>query len=306
MALHESFLRHRRYLYLKAAAGLCVVTAALYLWHDPLDGPNGGTWLGYTLGTVGALMIVWLAWLGVRKRQFASNLGTVKGWVSAHVYLGLALLVVATLHTGFQFGANLHTLAYLLMVLVIASGVFGVVVYGRYPRLITDHRAQATREAWMEEVLDLNERAIQLADQISPDVHRFVLRSAERVRLGGSWREQLFGVRGDAAVAEMNALTEILRKKLGASQNERAAAADAEQVIVLTDSRIMMSERDPALERLKQLLELLTRRNDLAERINRDVQMHARLQIWLYLHVPLTAALLAALFAHIVTVFLYR
>jgi len=304
--VHESFLRHERWRYLKAAAALCFVAIALYLWHDPLDGPNGGTWLGYALGTLGALMIVWLAWLGVRKRRYASNLGTVKGWVSAHVYFGLALLVIATLHTGFQFGLNLHTLAYALMVLVIASGVWGIVVYTRYPRLITDHHAQATRAAWLEDVLDLNERAIQLADQISPDVHRFVLRGAERVHFGGNWREQMFGPGGDAGAGEMSALTEILRKKLGATVAERAAVADAEQVILLTEDRIMMSERDPAIERLKQLLELLTRRNDLAARVNQDVQMHARLQIWLYLHVPLTAALLAALIAHIVAVFLYR
>jgi hypothetical protein len=301
--MHESFLRHRRWRDLKGAAGLCAVSIALYLWHDPLDGPNGGTWLGYTLGTPGTLMIVGLAWLGMRKRQYASGLGTVKGWVSAHVYFGLALLVVATLHTGFQFGANLHTLAYVLMVLVIASGVVGIVVYARYPRLITDHRAQATREGWLEEVLDLNERAIQLADQISPDVHRFVLRSVERLRLGGSWREQLAGAGATPGTTEISALTEILRKKLGAAGSEND---DTEQVIVLTESRIVMGQRDPAIERLKQLLELLVRRNELTSRVNRDVEMHARMQVWLYLHVPLTAALLAALFVHIVTVFLYR
>jgi hypothetical protein len=305
--VHESFFRHERWRYLKGAAALCVLALALYFWHDPLDGPNGGTWLGYTLGTLGALMIVWLAWLGVRKRQYASNLGSVRGWVSAHVYFGLALLLVATLHTGFQFGWNLHTLAYALMVLVIASGVVGILVYARYPRLITDHRAQATREAWLGDVLDLNERAIQLADRISPDVHRFVLRGAEQVPLGGTWREQLFGGgRGDGGAAEMRALTEILRKKLTATGAERAAESETEQVILLTEEKIMLSERDPALERLKQLLELLTRRNDLAARVNQDVRMHARLQIWLYLHVPLTGALLAALTAHIVAVFLYR
>lgn len=302
--MHESFLRHRRWRDLKGAAALCAVSIALYLWHDPLDGPNGGTWLGYALGTVGALMIVGLAWLGMRKRQYASGVGTVRGWVSAHVYFGLALLVVATLHTGFQFGLNLHTLSYALMVLVIASGVVGIVVYSRYPRLITDHRAQATREGWLEEVLDLNERAIQLADQISPDVHRFVLRSVERLRLGGSWREQLAGAGSDPGTTEISALTEILRKKLAAAGSD--SSAETEQVIVLTESRILMGQRDPAVERLKQLLELLIRRNELTARVNRDVEMHARMQAWLYLHVPLTAALLAALLAHIVTVFLYR
>ena len=302
--MHESFLRHERYRYLKVAGAACMVALVLYAWHDPLDGPNGGTWLGYTLGTIAALLIVWLAWLGVRKRRYATGTGTVKGWLSAHVYLGLALLLIATLHTGFQFGPNVHTLAYLLMALVIASGVWGVVAYQRYPRLITENRAQATRQGWLGEALDLNDRAIRLADQIGPDVHRFVLRSAERMRLGGSWREQLFGHRGAESAPEVGALAEILRKKLGASSLERSD--ETEGLILLSTQQIMIGERDPNIERLKQLLELLTRRNELAARINRDIQAHARMQAWLYLHVPLTGALLAALLAHIVTVFLYR
>lgn len=302
--MHESYLRHGRWRWLKVAGAVSLVALALYAWHDPLDGPNGGTWLGYALGTAGALLIVWLAWLGVRKRRYGRGRGTVKGWVSAHVYLGLALLLVATLHTGFQFGWNIHTLAFALMTLVIASGVYGVVAYSRFPRLITENRAQATREGWLEEVLDLNDRAIRLADQIGPDVHRFVLRSAERLRLGGSWREQLFGRRDGASAPEVTAIAEILRKKLGASALERSP--EAEGVIMLSTQQIMVGERDPRIERLKQLLELLMRRNELAARINRDVQAHARMQAWLYLHVPLTGALLAALAAHIVTVFLYR
>lgn len=297
--MHESYLRHRRWRYLKLAGALCALALVLYLWHDPIDGPNGGTWLGYGLGTLGAAMIVALAWLGVRKRRYGGS-GSVKGWVSAHVYFGLALIVVGTLHTGFQFGANIHTLAYGLMLGVIASGVYGVIAYARYPRLITENRAQATREAWLEEVLDLNDRAIKLGDDISPDVHRFVLRSAERLRIGGPWRMQLFGA-AHAGAPEVIAIAEILRKRLAAIER-----AEAEDVIVLTESRIMMSEHDPGVDRLKQLLELLIRRNELAARINRDVQAHARMQAWLYLHVPLTAALLAALLAHVVTVFLYR
>lgn len=297
--MHESFLRHRRWRFLKAAAALCVAVIALYAWHDPLDGPDGGTWLGYGLGTLGAVMIVALAWLGVRKRRYGGR-GTVKGWVSAHVYFGLALLVVATLHTGFQFGLNVHTLAYALMVLVIASGVYGVVAYMRYPRVITENRAEATRQAWLEEVLDLNDRAITLGDKVGPDVHRFVLRSADRLRIGGGWRAQLFGP-AEAGAPEVVAIAEILRKRLAASER-----IGAEDVIVMTETRIMMSEHDPSIDRLKQLLELLVRRNELAARINRDVQAHARMQAWLYLHVPLTTALLAALFVHVVTVFLYR
>lgn len=302
--LHESFLRHREWFYLKAAAALCAAALALYAWHDPLDGPNGGTWLGYALGTVGAALVVWLAWLGVRKRRYGTGVGTVKGWLSAHVYLGLALLLIATLHTGFQFGLNLHTIAYGLMVLVIASGAYGLVAYARYPRIITENRAQATREAWLDEILELNERAIPLADSITPDLHRTVLHSAEQLSIGGGWRDQLLGPRADARREEMDKVGDLLRRKLGATAGERATGV--EEMIFLSTTAIVTADRDPELERLKQLLELLTRRNELVDRLNRDVQAHARLQVWLYLHVPLTAALLAALAAHIVAVFLYR
>jgi hypothetical protein len=301
--MHESFLRHRRWLFLKIASALSVAAIAVYVWDDPPHGANGGTWLGYTLGTMGAILIVWLSWLGVRKRQYRSRMGTVKSWVSAHVYLGLALFVIATLHTGFQFGWNVHTLAYVLMVLVIASGVYGVLVYARYPSLITDNRAQSTREAWLGDILELNDQAIKLADTIDPAVHRAVVRAADRLRVGGGVRQQLWGGLAPAQGEDLGVAGELLRKKMTASMAERSAGA--EQMIFFDESRIVMGERDPEAERLKQLLELLTRRNELAARINRDIQTHARMQIWLYLHVPLTAGLLAALLAHVVSVFLY-
>ena len=79
---------------------------------------NGGSWYGYLLGTIGALLILWLTLLGVRKRAMTRRRWSLKAWTSAHVYLGLSLIVIGTLHTGFQFGWNVHTLAYALMMLV--------------------------------------------------------------------------------------------------------------------------------------------------------------------------------------------
>ena len=55
------------------------------------------------------------------------------GWLSAHVYLGVVLVVVATLHASFQAGWNVHTLAYVLMLFVVLSGIYGVIMYARVP-----------------------------------------------------------------------------------------------------------------------------------------------------------------------------
>ena len=93
--MHESVLafRKRRYFWIALlATGLAILA---YWIDDPQEPANGGTVLGYTLGTIGALLIVWLTWFGVRKRRYESTLGTVQGWLSAHVYLGIALLVTA-------------------------------------------------------------------------------------------------------------------------------------------------------------------------------------------------------------------
>ncbi|MGH8457508.1 MAG: hypothetical protein ACRETE_11015, partial [Stenotrophobium sp.] len=185
-------MRYRDYFYLKLALLLCALCIAAYAWDHPLGGPNGGTGLGYALGTAGALLIVWLMWLGVRKRRYSAAIGTLQAWLSAHVYLGLALIVVATLHAAFEFGWNIHTLAYALMCAVILSGLYGIAAYARYPELITRNRAQATRERWLEEIAELNDQALKLADQLGPEVHRVVLRSAGRMRIGGSVFQQLF------------------------------------------------------------------------------------------------------------------
>jgi hypothetical protein len=56
---------------------------------------------------------------------------------------------------------------------------------------------------------------------------------------------------------------------------------------------------------LENVINLLERKGEALARIRRHLQLKALLEIWLYLHVPMTFALLAALTAHIVSVFFY-
>ena len=63
---HYSILEYARFRWFKAAIVLSVLAAAAYLWHEPPLKPYGGTWLGYGLGSLGAALILWLLWYGVR------------------------------------------------------------------------------------------------------------------------------------------------------------------------------------------------------------------------------------------------
>lgn len=275
--MHESILVYRRFRFLKWALLLMLVAVVAYAVDQPLGAPNGGTWLGYTLGTIGALMIVWLTWFGVRKRRY--NLGPTKleAWLSAHVYLGLALIIVATLHTGFQFGWNVHTLAYTLMMLVIISGIFGVYAYMRYPALMTENRRGQTLTELLAQIADIDAECRQAALGLGDEVSSAVLNAAQNTVIGGGMRRQLSGHDPSCATTAARLTVQGLA--------EGAEAGQAEST--------------------RRLISLLLRKEELLRRARRDVQFKALMDIWLYLHVPLTIGLIASLVAHIVSVFFY-
>ncbi|MEO8012274.1 MAG: hypothetical protein ABI650_11565 [Dokdonella sp.] len=301
--MHDSILTHAKSLYLWVAIALCVFSLGLYVWHDPGIAPNGGTWLGYTLGTLSALLIVWLMLFGIRKRSYSTTLGSTRGWLSAHIYLGTALILIALLHSGFQFGWNLHTFALVLMLLVIFSGFFGVYAYLRYPALMTRNRENATRDAMLEEIGDIDQNALALADGIAPEIHAVVLRSIENTRLGGGVWTQLRARDGsDIAIAKIRA---ALQQRSNTQIGAKLAPLRAGQTIVAMVDFLAGHADDKQSEAMRRLIDMLTRKRSLASRVARDIQYQAIMEIWLYLHVPLSVTLLAALIGHIVSVFFY-
>lgn len=277
-AVHESLLVYRKFRYLKASGMLVTVVVGFYLVHDPEGVPNGGTWLGYTLGVIGVLLMIWLMAYGIRRRRYHSTLGTVAGWLSAHVYLGLALIVIATLHTGFQFGWNVHTLAYALMLGVIGSGLFGVYAYRRYPAMMTKNRRGKTLPAILVEIAEIDRECREIGMSLEDDIARAIHHSCEFTRVGGSAWRQLLGSDPGCATA---AAYQLLESRAGIS-----ATADVQAV--------------------RRLLTLLGKKLDLLRRARRDVQFKALMDIWLYLHVPLAFALIAALAAHVTSVLFYH
>ncbi|MBK8323166.1 MAG: hypothetical protein IPL06_10600 [Betaproteobacteria bacterium] len=274
---HQSILEYAHFRWLKGALLLSVACAAVYIWHDPPLKPYGGTWLGYTLGTIGALLILWLVWFGVRKRRYATRVGTAQGWLSAHVYLGTALLVVATLHTGFELGWNVHTLAYVLMCLVVFSGFYGVYIYATVPHLMTANRGEDTLDGMLMRVADLDkeirEKALSLPDQILKVVNS----SLDGTRIGGSFLRVYSG--RDPSCPTAKAVREL--PEIGKRLSGDIAKLNHE------------------------VYTLLLQKNEILLRARRDIRYKARLDLWLYFHVPLSIALLASLSVHVVSVFLY-
>ena len=278
---HEGFLTHRNGRWLKISALLAAALIALYIFV-PLPAQHfGSSWLGYTLGVIGALLILWLTMLGVRKRAITPGRWSLKAWTSAHVYLGLLLIVVGTLHSGFAFGWNVHTLAWALMMLVIISGMFGIWVYATLPRALSDNRYDedgAITEKQMVEALRSIDRQIHDAAQpLDSEAAMLVNRSLEEDPFAGTFWNRLTGrYPRDATRAASSGLRQMRAYK--------PRVAD-----------------DP----IEKVDALLTRKEAMLARMRRHLKLKSWLQAWLYVHVPVTFALIAALSAHVVSVFFY-
>lgn len=292
--MHESILAYRGRRYLWVSLVLSAVSIALYAWHDPLSPPNGGTWLGYGLGGVGAALILWLALLGVRKRRYASTLGTVQGWVSAHVYLGLALLVVVTLHAGFQFGWNVHTLAYALMVVVVASGLLGIVLYARLPAARSANRASQTPEQMLATLEEIDRRALRVAGRLPPEFADALRSNRDRTRIGGTLLAILSASDGSRV---------LLPGPGGVAQ--LVANPGQSRLLDWLGAELSRSSEGERSQAIAELVSLTAARRDALARLKRESRLAALLELWLYVHVPVTFALLGALIAHVVSVFLY-
>lgn len=268
-ALHEGFLRHAGFRWLKVSGVLCLVLLVIYAAADFRPHAGGNTWFGYATGTLGAGLILWLTALGLRKRVMTPGAWSLKAWTSAHVYLGLSLLVVGTLHTGFRFGLNVHTLAYGLMMLVIASGVFGIVAYARLPTALSANRGDATEPAMIEAVHAIDRQLDLAAQPLSRQQTDLVITAMAQDPFGGSIIARLSGHYPRCAT--------------------RAAIEG-------------LSAANPAEEKVEVLL---IRREAALIRLRRHLRLRGMLEAWLWVHVPATVALLAALTAHVIAEFYY-
>lgn len=278
---HEGFLTHRGGHWIKLSAALATALILLYIFVPLPPQHFGSSWLGYTLGTVGALLILWLTALGMRKRAITPGRWSLKAWTSAHVYLGLLLIVVGTLHSGFAFGWNVHTLAWALMMIVIVSGIFGVTAYATLPRALSANRYDAegaiTEKQMIEALRSIDRQLHDAAQPLDPECAGLVGRSLEQDPFTGSIVNRLTG-------RYPNDATRHAAAKLRGLRAHRPRLAD-----------------DP----LDKVDALLTRKEAMLARMRRHLRLKGWLQAWLYVHVPMTFALIAALSAHIVSVFFY-
>lgn len=273
---HSNIFDYKRYRYFKLAVVMILLAFAAFLVFEPAVGHYGGSWLGYTLGTISAALVFWMAWYGIRKRRYRSS-GTTQAWLSAHIYLGTALTFIATLHSGFHYGLNIHTVTYGLLLIVVVSGFFGNYAYMIYPRLMTENMGEDNLDGLLLRIAESDKMARQIALVMPDDINKTVLRACRETSIGIGLLEQLRGFQPDCPTA-----------------------------LAVQELTVLGQDLPPDQRKLyRDLYSIMVRRESLVKRARQDLMYRARMGFWLYFHVPFAIALLTAMIAHVLAVFFY-
>ena len=273
-----SFLTYRsgRWLWISLASALVLVLH--YLYYRSRTVAYGGSVEGLLYGVACTGLIAILMYLGIRKRSYSSSSGTLQGWVSAHVYLGLLTLLIIPMHAGFRFGWDVHTLAFVLLAIVVLSGIVGIVLYLNIPSRLTKFEAR------------------QQADKIDGEIGRLLVDMRALVKDKSDALVQLY--KSEVAALQEARLQgwSLLLRGQGSDLLALRSADLAKKVSSIP------SEDQAAFQILSQLL---LKKAQLELNLMRQMRLRNALQAWLYVHVPVSIVLVVTIGLHLVMVFVY-
>ncbi len=278
--------------------------------------PSGGSVPGFTFGVVGGLICLFEFLLWPRKKKRAWRLGRVQVWMRAHVWLGLLAVPILVLHSGFRWGGTLSAVLMALFLLVIASGVWGLVVQQFLPSRMFEEVPAETIYSQIERVLS----------QLSREADRLVLATCgpeEGVSPATADEQEDLAEVGTAhlVVGAMRTAGRVHGKVLetrsatpfvpdaeylrsfyhgsikpylkGGTSSDSPLRVDSRCATLFQEARTRLpSPAHPALASLESMCE---QRRQLDDQARIQFWLHN----WLWVHLPLSVALIVLMFVHV-------
>lgn len=129
---------HRRWFVGTLLAAL--IAFGSYFWQDrnTVGGVTGGTTVGLWFGVVGTVMMLFCgAFVILRLVPAWWWLGSRKAWLKAHIWLGLLSVVMILCHSGFRIGGAVEKSLWIVLAVIVASGIFGLILQQALPGLLS-------------------------------------------------------------------------------------------------------------------------------------------------------------------------
>jgi hypothetical protein len=248
-----------------------------YVWYSRQMTPRGGTKVGLIYGVLGLLLILFLLFHAVRKRWHRCVFGKTEVWLNAHIYFGLLAMLLIYMHAGFRFHELSATVATVLLSIVTASGVVGAIFYTLIPRRLSEVKSNIAPE-------EVSNRMNQLAEKIQ--------------KLGQGKSKTL------QSACQLFLKENTPTRRMG----WRTTFGRSREQILKTDRRLLekiQTVPSGEQEELKQLILVANQWRDLHAQFRAQMRLKNLLESWLYLHVPLSVAMVVAIIIHLVVVAYY-
>lgn len=264
-------------------ACLFAAATALYLWYALAweGGPRGKTGPGILFGIAGSLLMLFAGLLSARKKVPNWRLGKAQTWLRGHIWLGLLSVPLILFHAGFRWGGTLETVLLLLLGAIVVSGVFGLVLQNYLPRIM---KSATPHEAAYEQNPSVCVALCRTADaEVFAACNSLFETSTESNTMGDE----------GALLREFYRST--VRPYLGDPHPRQARLHDRHQSEALfAQMRSMIPSRlHSTLERLTAICE---ERRQMADQLRLYHWLHG----WLFVHLPLSLALLVLTILHVV------
>ncbi len=317
----ENFQAHRFWCLIFLLGSIAAVVWYAVYSRGAAVWPGGSSLPGFACGTVAGLIILFEFLLWPRKSLLRVwRIGRTQVWMRAHIWLGLLTVPLIAVHVWREMGGLLSTVLFVLFVVVIVSGIIGLALQQVLPRFMLDNLPAETIFSQIDGV------ARQYCDEAEELVHAIcgtpagddesdaALTGASEQRAGapattyvtiGAMR-RIGAVRGrvwqtqtavtvvpDSAVLQ-TAFSSTIRPYLLAGRKSGSALANELQA-----GNFFAGLRNklpaPAYFAVEHLEGLCDQR--------RQFDLQARLQVWLHgwlwVHLPLSVALVLVMFLHI-------
>ena len=242
----------------------------------------GGTALGLVFGSLGFAFMIFAALLGARKKVPVWRVGRAQTWMRGHLWLGLLCLPLIVFHSGFRYGHGLSAVLMTLLIVVVASGVFGAALQHYMPRVMT---REVTMETIYEEIEHVRAQLREEAEELFTQATAETAKAAAAAGAGSTGTS--VAVREDEAAPMRNFFEQELRPFLdnpGARGHALADQAQSRSAFVQLRTLV-----PPALHTTLDDLESICEEE-------RQLTMQSRLHLWLHgwllLHIPLSLALI--------------
>jgi hypothetical protein len=283
-----------------AGAGV-VYFAVPGMGHRRLDGPSGGTPEGLILGIAGYAMMLFALLLGARKRIRTLRIGRAYWWCQGHVWLGLLSFPIIILHGGFKeefWGGVLTQWIMWIFVIVWLSGIVGLILQQIMPnRLLNNVPMETIYEQIDHIIAQLRADAERIVKGIEdkPQDHTYeefdATPGGDR---GGAATAIAPGRVSAEAEAKLAGFYRTQVKPVLADKMPANATLARERQAVVAFAQLRDTLPDPLKKPVDDLAEIVEERRQLA----RQRRLHHIMHGWLFVHVPLSYALMVLATVH--------